>query len=184
MNYGPGGAPAPPGGMSPGGMGPGGVSAEGMPQRPRPAINVETLTESCLFKAGVSTVAGAGLGLFFGLFFGGYANAVDQAVDLEGTTGQKLRVGFRSAAKAMGGYARSFAMFGLIYSGSECAVEKFRARHDIYNAMAAGCITGGTISSQPRSPIGGKARATQMAVGCAGMAAFSAAVDYYIEYWH
>ncbi|KAJ8907954.1 hypothetical protein NDN08_008057 [Rhodosorus marinus] len=149
---------------------------------PGAGLSIETLTESCVFKSGLSAVAGAGLGVFFGLLFGGYSNAVDEAVDFKGSTRQKLSVGFRSAAKAMGSYARSFSAFGMVYSGSECAIEKIRAKHDIWNAVNAGCVTGATMASTPRSQIGARARASQMAVGCAGMAAFSAAIDYYIEF--
>lgn len=43
-------------------------------------------------------------------------------------------------------YSRAFAVFGLLYSGSECAIETYRARHDIYNAVGAGCATGAAIS--------------------------------------
>ena len=122
------------------------------------------------------------MGVMFGLFFGGYSNAVDKAVEMEGSAGMKLRVGFREAARSMGSYARSFAMFGVVFSGSECTVEKIRARHDIWNSIIGGCTTGAVMSSQPRVALGHKARATQMGVGCAGMAAFSAAIDYYMEY--
>lgn len=149
-----------------------------------PEVNIQKVTESCLFKVGVSGVAGGGLGVFFGLLFGGYSTAVDEAVELEGPLRQKLKVGFRSALRSMGSYAKGFAMFGMVYSGSECTIEKFRAKHDLWNAVSAGCVTGATMSSAPRSPIGPKARISQMGVGCAGMAAFSTAIDYYMEYWH
>lgn len=139
-------------------------------------------TESCLFKAAISGTAGGAMGLMFGLFFGGYSNAVDKAVEMQGSAGLKLRVGFREAAKAMRSYARSFAMFGVVFSGSECTVEKIRARHDIWNSIVGGCVTGAVMSSQPRTSIPPRARVQQMAVGCAGMAAFSAAIDYYMEY--
>lgn len=122
------------------------------------------------------------MGLMFGLFFGGYANAVDKAVEMEGSAALKLRVGMREAAKAMKSYARSFALFGFVFTGSECAVEKFRARHDIWNSIIGGCATGAIMSSQIRTPLPHRARASQMAVGCGGMAAFSAAIDYYMEY--
>lgn len=139
-------------------------------------------TETCIFKAALSGTAGGAMGLLFGLFFGGYSNAVDKAVEMQGSAAVKLRVGFREAAKAMRGYARSFAMFGVVFSGSECTVEKIRARHDIWNSIIGGCVTGAVMSSQPRTSMPYRARASQMAVGCAGMAAFSAAIDYYMEY--
>lgn len=142
---------------------------------------VSGATESCLFKGALSAVAGGVLGVGFGLFFGGYANAVDKAVELDGPTSAKLRLGFKEAAVAMRSYAKSFATFGIVFSMSECTVEKVRARHDLYNSMIAGCATGAILATQPRQSIPHRARATQMAVGCGGMAAFSTAIDWYME---
>lgn len=122
------------------------------------------------------------MGLLFGLFFGGYSNAVDKAVEMEGSAAVKLRVGMREAGRAMRGYAATFAKFGVVYSGSECIVEKVRARHDIWNSVVGGCATGAILAAQPKTAIPYRARAYQMAVGCGGMAAFSAAIDYYMEY--
>lgn len=139
-------------------------------------------SESCIFKAALSGVAGGGLGVFFGLFFGGYSSAVDKAVELQGPTSAKLRVGFKEAAVSMRSYMKTFATFGVVFSGSECAIEKFRARHDLYNSVIAGCATGSILSSQPMQSIPARARLIQMATGCAGMAAFSTAIDYYMEY--
>lgn len=139
-------------------------------------------SESCLFKAALSGTAGAGLGLFCGLLFGGYSSAVDKAVELEGPASLKLRVGFREAGRAMLSYSKQFAMFGVVFSTSECTVEKIRARHDLYNSVIAGCATGAIMASQPRDRIPARARAVQMAVACGGMAAFSTAIDYYMEH--
>lgn len=152
-------------------------------QKPPPwLVMINKGTESCMFKAALSGTAGGVMGLLFGLFFGGYSQAVDKAVEMEGSAGLKLRVGMKEAGRAMSSYAKSFAMFGLVFSGAECTVEKVRARHDIWNSIISGCVTGAVMSSQPRQNIPHRARASQMAVGCGGMAAFSAAIDYYMEY--
>lgn len=156
---------------------------EGLQKPPVWIRAVNSATESCLFKGALSATAGSVLGLGFGLFFGGYANAVDKAVELQGPTSAKLRVGFREAGIAMRSYAKHFAIFGAVFSTSECTVEKVRARHDLYNSVIAGCATGAILASQPTQTISHRARATQMAVGCGGMAAFSTAIDYYMEYW-
>jgi mitochondrial import inner membrane translocase subunit TIM22 len=156
---------------------------EGMQQQPAWIGIVTSATESCVFKSALSGVAGGGLGVVFGLFFGGYSNAVDKAVEMKGPTSAKLRVGFKEAAIAMKSYSKSFATFGIVFSGSECVVEKVRARHDLYNSIIAGCATGAILASEPTNrhiPV--RARAAQMAIGCGGMAAFSTAIDYYMEY--
>ena len=50
---------------------------------------------------------------------------------------------------------------------------QFRGRNDLKNGIAAGCITGGIL--------GAKAGPQAAGVGCAGFAAFSAAIDYYMR---
>jgi mitochondrial import inner membrane translocase subunit TIM22 len=152
-------------------------------QQPAWVGMVSTAAESCIFKSALAGVAGGGIGIFFGLFFGGYSNAVDKAVEMKGPTSAKLRVGFKEAAISMRSYSKSFASFGIVFTGSECAIEKIRARHDLYNSVIAGCATGAILASEPTNRlIPARARASQMAAGCAAMAAFSTAIDYYMEY--
>lgn len=139
--------------------------------------------ESCIFKTVLSGTMGYGLGLFCGLLFGGYSQAVDKAVEMDAPSRVKLRIGFREAGKAMNQSGRHFAYFGAIYAGSECVIEKIRARNDLYNATMAGCVTGAILASSPRTPIPPKARTIQMASGCGAIAAFSTAIDYYMKYW-
>lgn len=76
-----------------------------------------------------------------------------------------------SIARA-GSYARGFAAFGAVYSTAECAVEKFRAKHDLYNPAIAGCFTGGVLAVK-QGPVA-------MCGGCATVGAFSVAIDYYM----
>jgi import inner membrane translocase subunit TIM22 len=52
----------------------------------------------------------------------------------------------KDALQRAGSYAKGFAAFGAVYASSECAVEKFRAKHDIYNAGYAGCFTGSILA--------------------------------------
>lgn len=68
---------------------------------------------------------------------------------------------------------RNFGLVGAIFSGTECCIEGFRAKNDLYNGVAAGCLTGGALAA--------KAGPQAAAVGCAGFAAFSAAIDYYMR---
>lgn len=149
---------------------------------PQMVQGINQVTESCVFKATLAGAAGSVMGLLMGTLFGGYSNAVDKAVEMEGSMGLKLKMGAKELGVSMRSYAKTLALFGFLYSGAECTVEKFRARHDIYNAVAAGCTSGALMASSPRIPIGPRARVTQMGIGCAGMAAFSAAIEYYMEY--
>ena len=52
-------------------------------------------------------------------------------------------------------------------------IEQLRAKNDMKNGIAAGCVTGGVLAA--------KAGPQAAAVGCAGFAAFSAAIEYYLR---
>lgn len=67
---------------------------------------------------------------------------------------------------------KNFAKVGAIFSGTECAIEGLRAKNDLWNGVAGGCITGGVLARN--------AGPQAAAVGCAGFAAFSAAIDAYM----
>jgi len=69
--------------------------------------------------------------------------------------------------------AKNFGKVGAIFAGTECCIEGLRAKNDLSNGVIAGCITGGVLAA----PAGPQAAA----VGCAGFAAFSAAIDYYMR---
>lgn len=86
---------------------------------------------------------------------------------------QQLKVGFRDMGKRSWSSAKNFGIVGAIFSGTECCIEGFRAKNDLYNGVAAGCLTGGALAAQ--------AGPQAAAVGCAGFAAFSAAIDYYLR---
>lgn len=86
---------------------------------------------------------------------------------------QQLRVGFKDMGSRSYSQAKTFGLIGLMYSGTECCIEGFRAKSDLHNSVAAGCITGGALAY--------KAGPQAAAFGCAGFAAFSAAIDYYMR---
>lgn len=80
----------------------------------------------------------------------------------------------RQTLKEMGthtySYAKNFMIVGAIYAGTECVIEsvrdgahsrgrtahlaarQYRAKHDIYNSAAAGCITGSILAYQSAPP--------------------------------
>jgi import inner membrane translocase subunit TIM22 len=86
---------------------------------------------------------------------------------------QQLRQGFKDMGTRSWSSAKNFGVVGAIFSGTECCIEGLRAKNDIYNGVSAGCITGGVLaaSAGPQAAV----------VGCAGFAAFSAAIDYYMR---
>ncbi len=89
------------------------------------------------------------------------------------TVAQSARQVLRDMGARSLGSARSFGRIAAIFSFYECALEGFRARRDRANALAAGCLTGGTlaVAAGPQA----------VALGCVGFAAFSAAVDHFMS---
>ncbi|CAI6304715.1 unnamed protein product [Periconia digitata] len=86
---------------------------------------------------------------------------------------QQLKVGLRDMYQSSKSSGKNFAKVGAIFSGTECAIEGLRAKNDIWNGVAGGCITGGVLARG--------AGPQAAAVGCAGFAAFSAAIEVYMR---
>ncbi|KAJ2725922.1 Mitochondrial import inner membrane translocase subunit tim22 [Coemansia sp. Benny D115] len=129
------------------------------------------VTDSCAFKAGFSGIAGYGIGLMFGLVLSGIEFSTP--VDTTASTKQQVKTVLKDMGNKSLSSARNFAVMAAIYSGTECMIESYRARNDIYNSIGAGCVTGGVLAMKT-GPRG-------MAAGCAGFAAFSAAIDWYMH---
>ena len=56
-----------------------------------------------------------------------------------GKAAMRARNGCRS-------YSKGFGAVGALFAGSECVIEKQRAKHDIYNSVYAGCFSGGVLA--------------------------------------
>lgn len=134
--------------------------------------------QSCPGKTAMAGVSGFGLGGFFGLFMASMAydvpvgtNAVNHISQLP--LKQQMKLQFTDMGKRAWNSAKNFGYIGMVYSGVECSIESLRAKHDIYNGVSAGCITGAALSI--------KAGPQAAFVGCAGFAAFSVAIDLYLN---
>lgn len=86
---------------------------------------------------------------------------------------QQLKVGFKDMGAKSWSMAKNFGKVGALFSGIECGIEGLRAKNDLVNGVAAGCLTGGILAKN--------AGPTAMAGGCAAFAAFSAAIDAYMR---
>lgn len=86
---------------------------------------------------------------------------------------EQLKQGFKDLGTRSYSSAKNFGKVGAIYAGTECCIEGFRAKNDLKNGVMAGCITGGVLAA----PAGPQAAA----LGCAGFAAFSLAIDAYMR---
>ncbi|KAH6664479.1 Tim17/Tim22/Tim23/Pmp24 family-domain-containing protein [Halenospora varia] len=139
---------------------------------------MQTVMESCPGKTVMSGVMGFALGGAFGLFMA--SMQYDTPLSSPGATAitslplrQQLKQGFKDMGARSLSSAKNFGKVGAIFSGTECCIEGFRAKNDLANGVMAGCITGGVLAA----PAGPQAAA----VGCAGFAAFSLAIDSYMR---
>lgn len=86
---------------------------------------------------------------------------------------QQMKLQFTDMGKRAWSSAKNFGFIGGVFSGTECCIESLRAKNDIWNGVAAGCLTGGGLAV--------KAGPQAALIGCAGFAAFSAAIDVYMR---
>lgn len=143
--------------------------------------NIEKLRESCIFGIISHGAMGFLFGGALGLFLSGMASTGPEASLLNNNTAGSTQLGVRAQAKHIAkdmlrrtwSSAKSFGLIASLFTGFECVVETYRARHDIQNTLVAGCLTGGTLGAKsgPKSAL----------LGCAGFAAFSAAVEHFLQ---
>jgi import inner membrane translocase subunit TIM22 len=131
-------------------------------------IQPDKLFESCTVRALFSGVAGVGLGALMGGFFH-TMQPIDSSIDEKLSFREQMRRQYKGFGANCVRMAKGFGKVGLVYSGIECAIERERAQKDVPNALYAGCLTGAVLAY--------KAGPQGMAMGCAGFAAFSAAIE-------
>ncbi|KAI9722935.1 MAG: Mitochondrial import inner membrane translocase subunit tim22 [Candelaria pacifica] len=178
-------------GMPPGrGLGGGGDTAGMSEQEQNMVKHMQAAMEACPTKSVMAGTMGFALGGAFGLFMSSMSYDTPMSAQGQQLTDlpvrEQLRRGFKDMGSRSYSSAKNFALVGAIFSGVECGIEGvcftldanrvhegFRAKNDLANGVAAGCITGGAL--------GAKAGPSAAAIGCAGFAAFSAAIDYYMR---
>ncbi|CAG8461504.1 11873_t:CDS:2 [Ambispora gerdemannii] len=140
---------------------------------PQDQIYAQKISESCIFKSILSLAGGFVLGGVFGMFMSSLEmSSADPAV-LEKPMRQQLKHTAKDMANKSFSMAKNFAVVGAIFSSTECIIEGYRAKNDIYNGVAAGCVTGAILAA--------RAGPQATALGCAGFAAFSTAIEYYMR---
>ncbi len=136
----------------------------------------EDFMNNCAVRTIMSTVMGAGLGVAFGIFMG----TMDTSHIDGSLTADAQKKTFRETMKEVGkstwsrskSYGKGFATMGALFSGSECVIETYRAKHDMWNSIYAGCSAGAIMAHSG----GPKA----MCFGCGSFAAFSYLIDKFM----
>ncbi|KAK6625378.1 hypothetical protein RUM43_005675 [Polyplax serrata] len=130
---------------------------------------IETVFESCAFKSFMSCVIGYGLGVAIGLF----SSSVNPTITGPDAANQTAREIFRDFRTTSHSYGKNFAVVGLVFSAVECTIESHRGKSDWRNGTYAGGVTGALIGLRAGVKAG--------IIGAAGFAAFSTAIDYYMN---
>ncbi|PFH60751.1 hypothetical protein XA68_10459 [Ophiocordyceps unilateralis] len=143
---------------------------------------VQAAMESCIGKSVMSGVMGFGMGGLFGMFMASMSydtpfgspvtNAAGQNLS-EMPLRQQLKVGLKDMGSRSYSMAKNFGKVGALFAGIECGIEGLRAKNDLGNGIAAGCLTGGILAKN--------AGPQAVAGGCVAFAAFSAAIDTWMR---
>jgi import inner membrane translocase subunit TIM22 len=148
----------------------------GLTATPRPLPpDFSWVSSSCGGKAAIGVVGGGVMGLLMGVFLGAMSDATPPVTVIAGKDvpqapfREQMRVVLRATGEKSLYWCRSFAFITGVFGGSECLVEKYRGKHDVWNSVASGCITGAALQA--------KSGPQAAAVGCGGFAAFSFAID-------
>mmetsp|Transcript_20687 Transcript_20687/g.25602 ORF Transcript_20687/g.25602 Transcript_20687/m.25602 type:complete len:229 (-) Transcript_20687:126-812(-) len=133
------------------------------------------LSESCGGRAAMGVFGGGVMGLVMGVFLGAMSDMTPPVTVINGKEvpqaplKEQMRTTMRATADKSLYWCRNFAFITGVFSGSECLVEKFRGKTDVWNPVVSGCVTGAMM--QAKSGVQGAA------FGCAGFAAFSIVID-------
>ncbi|CAF0723409.1 unnamed protein product [Didymodactylos carnosus] len=140
---------------------------------PKEELRVRNFMESCVFKAGISCVGGCVIGVGLGVF----TASIDPMSTIQTSRPGEiptLKDVWREMKARSIGYAKNFAIVGLVFSTIECNIETYRAKADIKNGTYAGFVTGGLLGFRAGLQAG--------VLGALFFATFSTAVEYYLMY--
>jgi import inner membrane translocase subunit TIM22 len=139
------------------------------------------LTNSCGGKAAIGVFGGGVMGLLMGVFLGAMSDSQPPVTVIGGKEvpqapfKEQMRVTLRATADKSMYWCRNFAFITGVFGGSECLVEKYRGKHDVWNSVFSGCITGAALQA--------KQGPQAAAMGCGGFAAFSLVIDSFMGHY-
>lgn len=148
-------------------------TASAAPQQLPP--NFDWVSESCGAKAAIGVIGGGAMGLVMGVFMGALTDMTPPVTIIDGKEvpqaplKEQMRTTLRATAEKSMYWCRQFAFITGVFGGSECLVEKYRGKHDVWNQVISGCVTGAAMQA--------KSGPQASAMGCGGFAAFSLVID-------
>jgi import inner membrane translocase subunit TIM22 len=139
------------------------------------------MTNSCGGKAAIGVFGGGIMGLLMGVFLGAMSDATPPVQVIGGKDvpsaplREQLKVTMRATAEKSIYWCKNFAFITGVFGGTDCLVEKYRGKHDVWNSVASGCITGAAIQA--------KQGPQAAALGCGGFAVFSLVIEQFMGHY-
>ena len=124
---------------------------------PAPADEVPVIASLIPEACGTKIITGGVMGAIIGIALGAFMGAMGDVSPIQVVNGrevpvaplrEQMRGAFRSTAAKTGGWAKSFGILTALFGGVECVVEKYRAKHDVWNPVISGCVVGATLSAK------------------------------------
>ena len=111
------------------------------------------LPEACGSKIIAGGVMGAIIGVAMGVFMGAMGDVspiqiVNGREVPQAPLREQMRAALKATASKAGGWARNFGVLTALFGGVECVIEKYRAKHDVWNPAVSGCIVGATLAAK------------------------------------
>ena len=138
---------------------------------PTPPPDFAFMQESCGAKAAIGIFGGGAMGLLLGVFLGAMSDMTPPVTIINGKDvpqaplKEQMHTTLRATAEKSLYWCRQFAFITGVFGGTECLVEKYRGKHDVWNEVISGCATGAALQA--------KSGPSAAAIGCGGFAAFS-----------
>ena len=61
---------------------------------------------------------------------------------------EQVRIAFKSTLSKSVGWGKNFGVLSALFGGVECVIEKYRAKHDVWNPVVSGCAVGATLAGK------------------------------------
>jgi mitochondrial import inner membrane translocase subunit TIM22 len=112
------------------------------------------IANSCGGKAAIGVFGGGVMGLLMGVFLGAMSDATPPVQYIAGKEvpsqplHDQMKLTFRATANKSLYWCKNFAFITGVFGGSECLVEKYRGKHDVWNSVVSGCLTGAALQGK------------------------------------
>ena len=103
--------------------------------------------ESCTMQAIIAGVVGGGAGMVLGAVLAPFNSSVTNLENSNLPMREQFRRGGKEIAAQSRSWGKNLLVIGGIFSCTECFVEKTRGRHDRWNPIVGGCLTGGILAA-------------------------------------